>query len=411
MKILGSVLQKNILALFTLKGAEYLASFITLPYLLRILEPDGYGNLIFFQVVMGYIVLFVDYGFALTAPRDIAQAEKEHIPRVFSSVLGAKFFLMLAGILIVFGICALVPEKTGVRLLLWMLPSLIGSAIFPGWYFQGIQRMKFITIFNVIARVFGALGVFIFVHKVNDMNIAAFFLAIPQLVAGIMGMGMLFAQNHRLFLLPSWQMVWKELVDGWNVFISTLFMQAYTNSNLLILRLLTDDYIVGCYAAAHKFIEAIKGLLVPISNAVYPYISSLLLESRDRALLFLRKILRLIGGGMLIVTIVIFISSEQIIFLLMGGVYPDSVLILRTLSVVPFLVGLSNVLGIQTMLAFGFQRQFSRIVMASAILNFCLVWWMIYAWQGEGLAIVMVIVESFVTVIMALFLHKEQLLM
>ena len=51
-------------------------SFITLPYLLRILGPDKFGAIAFAQTIMNYGNLFVDYGFNLTAPRDIAKCDK-----------------------------------------------------------------------------------------------------------------------------------------------------------------------------------------------------------------------------------------------------------------------------------------------------------------------------------------------
>lgn len=410
MQLLRSALKKNLLAMFTLKGAEYLASFITLPYLLRVLGPEIYGTLTFYQVVMGYVVLFADYGFPLTAPRDVAQSSEEEIPRVFSAVLGTRLGLMAAGVAFVCVMVLFLPEATGAELLLWMLPALVGSALFPSWYFQGIQRMKYITILSVTARCLGAAGVFLWVRGGQDVCWAAFFLAVPQLIAGVLSLGLLLVRARGLFCRPSWEMMRRELAGGWSVFLSTLFMQAYTNGNLLILRFLTDDYVVGCYAAAHKFIEAVKGLLVPISNAVYPHVSQLAMQSREQAVSFLRRMLMMVGGGMGAASVVACAGAEEIMFLLMGKVYPESVAILRILSLIPFLVGMSNVLGIQTMFAFRLQQSFRRIVMYSAVLNVCVVWWMILLWQGAGLAVTTVMVEGFVTLAMAVALHRARLL-
>lgn len=409
MKLLHSALKKNLLAMFTLKGAEYLASFITLPYLLRVLGPELYGTLTFYQVVMGYVVLFADYGFPLTAPRDLAQSSEAEIPRVFSAVLGTRLVLMAVGVAFVCGMVLLLPDGSGAELLLWMLPALIGGAMFPSWYFQGIQKMKYITILSVSARCMGAAGVFLWVRGAQEVHCAAFFLAVPQLIAGILALGLLLVRARRLFCRPSREMMRRELAGGWSVFLSTLFMQAYTNGNLLILRFLTDDYVVGCYAAAHKFIEAVKGLLLPISNAVYPHVSQLAMQSRRQAVSFLRRMLMMVGGGMGAVSVAVCAGAEEIVFLLMGRVYPESVTILRILSLVPFLVGMSNVLGIQTMLAFRMQQSFQRIVMCSAVLNMGIVWWMILLWQGAGLAVTAVMVEGFVTLAMAVLLHRARL--
>ena len=80
-------------SLFTLKGAEYIISFITLPYLLRVLGPEKFGAIAFAQTIITYGNLLVDYGFNLTAPRDIAKCDKVDIPKNFAAFYGAKIRL------------------------------------------------------------------------------------------------------------------------------------------------------------------------------------------------------------------------------------------------------------------------------------------------------------------------------
>lgn len=147
-----SRLRQNIFSLFTLKGAEYVISFITLPYLLRVLGPEKYGAMAFAQVLVNYGVLLVDYGFNLTAPRDIARAEGQDLPRQFSAIMGAKLVLLLPILLLGGALLTVFSEQVDVLLVLCFLPMLLGNVLFPIWYFQGIQQMKFITVFNLVAR-------------------------------------------------------------------------------------------------------------------------------------------------------------------------------------------------------------------------------------------------------------------
>ena len=83
--------------------------------------------------------------------------------------------------------------------------------------------------------------------------------------------------------------------------------------------------------------------------------------------------------------------------------------LLRIISFLPFIIGLSNIFGIQTMVAFGMQRLFSRILMASAAVNFLLVFPLVWAWQEIGMAITVVCVETFVTVTMYIALRRHGL--
>ena len=405
-------LKENIFSLFSLKGAEYVISFITLPYLLRILGPEKYGAMTFAQVLVNYGILIVGYGFSLTAPRDIATSDKKDVPRHFSAIIWAKLVLLLPILLLGALLLALFSTKLDVLLVLCFLPMLLGSVMFPIWYFQGIQQMKFITILNLVARTVSVTGIFLLVHDSQDYRLAALLQSFTPLLAGVLSLGLIHHKWPEMFCMPIWKDIVSKLRDGWDIFISTLFINLYTNSNVFFLGLLCSDTVVGYYAAANKLIESVKGLLAPVSNAIFPHVSQLVKESQDRAVVFLRKTVKIIGGGSLAISLCVFILADPIVNIIMGTGYDDSVLLLRVISFLPFIIGLSNIFGIQTMVAFGMQRTFSRVLMASAVVNFILVFPMIYLWQAVGLAVTVVIVECFVTVTMyfVLRMHKINLL-
>lgn len=401
----------NIISLFTLKGAEYIISFITLPYLLRVLGPEKYGAIAFVQVIINYGVLLVDYGFNLTAPRDIARVEASDRPRHFSAIMGAKIAILTIILLIGIVIFSTIQTTLDIYLLVCMLPMLIGNVMFPIWYFQGIQQMKFITVFNIMARIVSVSGIFILVQSRDDYLWAAFLQSFTPLLAGIIAMLVLLKQNPSLFCLPSLVDIKEKLYDGWDIFISTLFINLYTNSNIFILGLMTNDIVVGYYAAASKLVDAVKGLFSPISNAIFPHVSVLFKESKEKAVNFLCSVLRIIGGLSFTISLLVFVFAEQIAGIVMGQGYEESIFILQIISFLPFIIGLSNIFGIQTMVAMGMKRVFSRILMLSALLNFILVFPFVYMWQGIGLAMTVVIVECFVTITMYIALRKNNIVL
>ncbi len=401
----------NIISLFTLKGAEYIISFITLPYLLRVLGPEKYGAIAFVQVIINYGVLLVDYGFNLTAPRDIARVEASDRPRHFSAIMGAKIAILTIILLVGIVIFSTIQTTLDIYLLVCMLPMLIGNVMFPIWYFQGIQQMKFITVFNIMARIVSVSGIFILVQSRDDYLWAAFLQSFTPLLAGIIAMLVLLKQNPSLFCLPSLVDIKEKLYDGWDIFISTLFINLYTNSNIFILGLMTNDIVVGYYAAASKLVDAVKGLFSPISNAIFPHVSVLFKESKERAVNFLCSVLRIIGGLSFTISLLVFVFAEQIAGIVMGQGYEESIFILQIISFLPFIIGLSNIFGIQIMVAMGMKRVFSRILMLSALLNFILVFPFVYMWQEIGLAMTVVIVECFVTITMYIALRKNNIVL
>ena len=400
---------ENIISLFTLKGAEYIVQFITLPYLLRVLGPEKYGAIAFAQTFINYGMLVVDYGFNLTAPRDVAKSNENEIGQQFSAIYFAKIILLIV-VLIIGSILFIFVNFDDWLLLLCLLPSLFGNVIFPVWFFQGIQQMRFITIFNLIARLLSVGCIFLFVRHSEDYYLAAIFQSIVPVIAGGISLLVLYRKYRNVFVKPKLLSIKEKIVTGWEIFISTLFINLYTNSNVFLLGLLTNNTIVGYYTAANKLIEAVKGLMVPISNAIFPHVSVLFKESKEKAVTFLCKMLHFISGATLLTSSLVLIFSEQLVTIIMGDSYNESIVILRIISFLPFIIGLSNIFGIQTMVAFGMQRIFSRILMASASLNFILIYPMIYMWQGIGLAITVVIIESFVTVTMYIVLRKNNII-
>lgn len=91
----NSCLLGNILSLVSIRGLEYILSFITLPYLVRILGPGKFGSIVLAQAIIASGILFTSFGFNITAPRDIAQ-NNQPIARgkLFGVVLGAKLCLL-----------------------------------------------------------------------------------------------------------------------------------------------------------------------------------------------------------------------------------------------------------------------------------------------------------------------------
>ena len=146
---------KNMMSLFIQKGANYLVYFITVPYLVHVLGPQTYGKVIFAQVFIQYFVMFVNFGFNLSATRSIAihQEDREEVLKIFNSVIFIKFFLMLISFLLLLLVVYFVPKFSADKnLYLLAFLSVVGNMIFPTWFFQGIEKMRYIASLNIIAQ-------------------------------------------------------------------------------------------------------------------------------------------------------------------------------------------------------------------------------------------------------------------
>jgi len=408
------VLIENVFSLFAIRGFEYVISFLTFPYLVRTVGISFFGSIAFAQSIMAYFSLFTDYGFNMTGPRDIAKHDsKAERGLVFAAIFGAKLLLLLVSLVPLSALLIYVGNFTTYSPWLFTIVymGVIGSVISPVWFFQGIQQMRYITFVNAIARIITALAIFIIVKSEDDYLWAAFLQSVPGLIAGILSWGLIWKKFPEVFCIPTWQGIKEALEDGWDIFASTIAINLYTGSNTVFLGMMTNNTVVGYFSSAQKIINAVQNGLAPVTQAIYPHISKMIEQDKNGALSFIRKIMKLYCGGNLLISLILLIFAAPIIHILMGNTYEESILMLRLLAFLPFIISLSQIFGIQTMLPYGMNKEFSRIIIASAIVNTALVFPLIFFAGGAGVCVSMLCTETFVTVTMGYVLHKKHILL
>ncbi|HOK35565.1 MAG TPA: flippase [Candidatus Pacearchaeota archaeon] len=400
----------NFLSLSILQALNYILPLITLPYLVRVLGPEKYGLISFAQAFIGYFIMITDYGFGLSATREVSiyRDDKEKVSEIFSSVMTVKILLGILSF-VVLGLVLLSVPKFGQDWLIYIFTfgMVIGNILFPVWFFQGVEKMKWITILNIVARGIFTVCIFIFVHKESDYLNVAIINSLGSLVAGIISLIVIFKNFKVKFVFPKIESIKHQLKEGWHIFISNIATSLYTTSNTFILGLFTNNTIVGYYSGAEKIIKAVEGLISPISQTIYPYLSKLVSESKEKALVFLQKLTKFIGGTTFLVSLLIFILSPLIVKIILGDQYQQSILPLRILSFIPFIIALSNIFGIQTMLTFNMKSSFLKILSSAAILSLSLSFLLIPFLKQIGVSISWLITEIFVTVSMFFTLKKK----
>lgn len=356
--------------------------------------------------------LFTDYGFNLIGPREIAHQDNSKEREIlFINIFFAKILLLFISSIMFFLILMTLNIINNIDIKLYIISYLvvIGNVLFPIWYFQGIQEMKYITLVNVIARFISVIGIFYFVKQPTDYYLASFFQSITPIIAAICSWIILLKNYREIYIFPNKQMIKILFIKGWDVFISTIATNLYTASNVVFLGIFTNNTIVGYFSGAQKIILNVIQLISSIIQAIYPYITRLIKDSQEKTLIFLRKIIFLIGGGTFVISVLIFTFADFIVKLLLGSNYEQSIILLKLLSFLPFIVSLSNIFGIQTMLVFGLQRQFSKILMSAGFLNTVIVLPLTYFYQDIGTAVSVIITEVFVTIVMYIILRKNNI--
>ena len=409
---LRSSVAKNAASLYVIQFANYILPLITIPYLVRVLGPKGYGIVAFSQSLIESLMVIVNYGFLLSATRKISVERDDSISvnRTTFNVLGAKAFLCVIGFIILLLLIAFIPRIREVKILLLTLYGIvIGNVLLPVWLFQGMEKMVIISAINLVTRLLVLIGTFTMIHHPDDDLLYAGLLGIGSISAGIAGAAVAVYMFKLHPIIPSWRDMREYLVEGWTLFLSTASISLYTAGNALILGLLTNHTVVGYYSAAEKIVKGLSSFLGPISQAAYPKFSKMALESKTLALQWGRRMLLFVIGSGLIVSIVLFWGAPLLVRMALGSGYETSTMVMRILAALPLLISVSTVLATQIMLPFGKDKAFTSIVFGAGCINTVLAILLVPVWQGSGMAVAVLISELFVTIALLIYLTLHQI--
>lgn len=401
----------NFIVLSIIQGANLLLSLLVLPYVIMKVGAEGFGAIAVAQMVMTYLSTISDYGFTLTATRDIALYKDDHskISKIFFTVLTSKL-LITALLFILLMLLGMFTQIFSDRFLLYALgfAYVIGQSLFVNWFFQGIEKMHYITISTLVARLIFIALVFIFIHHKEDGIFYLFFFGIGNIIAGILSIYLAIRIYKLKFIRPKRIDLICELKEGWQITISSLTVNSYFYSNVFILRFFTNDLIVGYYSIAERILFAIRQIITLFAQVVYPHICRLAQKSKQEANVFFKQIylpfLLLIFCGCCI----LFFFSKQIIYIFIGNESFLPVLLLRLLSFVPVIVCL-NIPAYQVLLAFKHKRSYVRILTLGTVVNLIANILLVNVWGATGTAISIIITELFITIGLNMELYKNNL--
>jgi PST family polysaccharide transporter len=361
--------------LYAVQIGSYVFPLIALPYLTHVLAPAKFGLISFAQSFIWYFVTLTEYGFNLTATRQIAvhRDDPDAVSRVFSSVMLTKLILTVVGFAVMLVVVFATP-KLRADWLLYVVSflSVVGNFLFPVWFFQGMQKMGHVAVRDFASKLLSLVALFVLVRHETDYILAAGIQAGAMVVAGLAGLLNVRRVVRLRWTSPGWSEVYAALRDSWPVFLSMAALSLTAATNQFLLGFVTTTAEVGYYSAAYRIVVTLRMLVVPIVTALYPHISHLAANSKENAVRFLQRYTMLLSLPFLLISMGLFVGAPLIVDTLFGPEFAASKLILRILAPSPFLLALSHNYSTYFMLAFGYDKQWSRIIFQIAVLNFAI---------------------------------------
>jgi PST family polysaccharide transporter len=391
------VLMDNVASLSVLQVITYLLPIIIVPYLFRVLGPEKFGLIAFAQAFVQYFMILTDYGFSISATKEISLCRNEHakVCNAFSSVMIVKIALAFLSLLMLGIIVYFIPKfRNDWMVYILSFGMVVGSTIFPIWFFQGTEKMKYIANLNIIGGIIFSLFIFFFVRGPQDYLMVPLANSCVFLITGLLGQYIVLRRFRVSFKFQGYKNVRRQLVAGWDIFISIAAINAYTTTRVFILGLLTNNNITGFYSIAEKITNACQTFpLDSFSQALFPRLSKIFQKNKIKALKIMQRIQQITIIISLMCLPLIFIFADLIVTVVCGQTYQETVLSLRLLLISVFFVT-ANAFRVQFLLVCGKTHIYSRIHVIMAMVGLPLIFLLIYSFSYVGAAVATVAIEA-----------------
>lgn len=395
---------KNSISLLALQFVTIVAPLVALPYLSRTLGVDGFGiiMLVFSASIIG--VVFTDFGFSLAATYKISK-NREDISFV-SQLIGAVFLIKLAlFVLLLLGVggyhLVIGFSPLNLEVASYILLNILFQSFIPTWFFQGIERMKNITIYMVSAKLIFVLMIFLFIDTKEDVGLVVVFLALSNFLA--LSIAFLSIYKNGYFVrAPSLKLIFITFKESLPFFLSRFSVTVYTSASTFIVGSFAGVQQAAIYGASEKFYQAFQSVTTPISQAIFPYMA----QKKNEKLLLL--IILCIGAPLMLCLSFVWIWAYELVEFIFGADFYQAGSILRVFLITTIFSFISVNLGYPAFAGLGKVHIANYTVMIGAAVQALCLSILIYQNIIDAYSIVIsVLFTEFVVALLRFYLYMR----
>ena len=363
-------LVKNYSSLGLVQLSNYILPLITLPYLSRILGVNHFGLVMMAQAIMIYLTIITDFGFNLSATKEIAthQNNSRKVSEIFSTVLAIKCILLTISFIILIGIVTTIPLLAAHSSLFYLsFLIVIGNTFLPTFLFQGMEKMSYLAIFNLIAKICFTGLIFILIKSSADYYFVHALWGVSYIIVNIVSFYIIIKTLSINIITPTMSQIKSYWKLSFEYFLSRIAVAIYLNANIIIIGLLLTPIDAGYYSGAEKLIFAITTFYAPLIETVYPYVS------RSKNFRFIKKLLFITISLNSICCIAAYFIAPFLIPIILGSNFMPSIQLFQWLLIIALLHLPISMIGYPILGALGYEKTANRSGIFGAILHIVLI--------------------------------------
>ena len=381
-----------------------LVPLITYPYLIRKLGKDLYGWVIIAQMLSGYFSIFIDFGFRKVSARHISihRDDKSKLSEIVSSILTFRGMLWIVGLALYLGVVLLVPSYRAFFLLfLFSYGLTFNELLFPQFYYQGIEQMRYITIVNIIIKTVFVLLIFVFIRQPSDYLLVPVFTTIGCLIGGLVSIRIIFVNHGIRFYIPRFSVIKHYTMDSAPVFLTDMLTMVKDKLNYFLIGGVLGAAEVTVYDLGSKIMNLISKFISVISTALFPRMA------RARNV----KLFKKVAVGIFGVSVLLVIFLNLFLPVIVPLLYSEEIdlMPIRLFTLAPLFVELSSFISSNLFIAFGYNKYvlYSIIVTTSAYLLALGIMFLTGRLQGVVAFVLLALIGYLIELLYRLFLASR----
>ncbi len=397
----------NSIAFYLVNLSDYFISLILLPFLARTILVEGIGIMGLASILGVVCALVMEYGFSLSATREIAVKNKKN-NFIVSKVYCTKLLLTIPCIIICSFSAFFLPVFQKHSLIVFLtLSSSIMSGFTPLWYFQGIQKVLPFAILKISLRIITTIPVFFFVKSINDIWLVFFFQTISSFAICLISSAWIFKKVKINFI--SRDELIKSLYESWNTFSLSVIPPFCSMIVLFWLSTKVSIESIGLLNSADRIFKALISIFGPLGQAIYPFLISQLSLNKAKAIYQTKTIFYLYIIFGLIMSVFTIVFSDKFIEFYLGKDFIGSSTILKIFALSIPIIKISHILGRQWMLSIKLDRIVNRLILFSGTLLLIITYTTFEKYQILSFPISLFLAELFLLISYFIYLHNKKI--
>lgn len=358
-------IKQNTFWLVIFQLAKMVFPFLTLPILTRRLTIDTYGDLTFIKTVMNFMQIFIDFGFMLSATKEIAKVNKDlsKINQILADTMLARLLLGLFGFIIILILSLVMPIlRRNFLFTLFSFSAVFLSIFLFDFLFRGLEIIHIMTIRFVLMKTISVLLTILFVHEDSQILLIPLF----DILSSIFAIFLVAFEIRRIelkFTTPNLKSSLIALKNSFIYFLSDISATTFNALSTIIIGLVFSSTEVALFGLSIQIIGAVQALLGQLSGGIYPNMV------RQKSLSFIKKVFQKTLPGVFLFTIVVTIFSPFALQILAGNKYLAAAPIIQILSVTIFLSYCNVLLGWPTLGVINRQKSVTISTITSTVFN------------------------------------------